>query len=199
LPYNKSKGLGEKAVWDCYKESRLPITVIRPVTLYGPRSKDIVAEVVRLLKKKQMVLINRGQSHAGLLYIDNAVEGIIQAAASTNTIGKAYNLRDESNETWRQYVEALADGLNTAYPSINLSPGLALGLARILEILYSALHIPSRPLLTRHAVYIIFRDQGYSIEKAQRDFGYCSRITFTEGIERTISWINTEEGCSFIG
>ena len=92
LPYNRIKGMGEKFVWDYYKETGLPMTVIRPATIYGPRSKDLVLEIVRLLLKKQMVLINHGDSRAGLLYIDNAVEGIIQAAASPNTVGEAYNL-----------------------------------------------------------------------------------------------------------
>ena len=197
LPYNRSKGLGEKAVWDCYKETGLPITVIRPVTIYGPRSKDIVAEIAELLRKKQMVLINHGQSHAGLLYIDNAVEGIIKAATSPNTIGGAYNLRDESNETWKQYVEALADGLHTQRPSIHLPAGLALSLARALEALYSILHIQSRPLLTRHAVYLMFRDQGYSIRKAKHDFGFQSKVTFAEGINRTVEWLKSKEGRTY--
>jgi nucleoside-diphosphate-sugar epimerase len=198
LPYNRSKGLGEKAVWDCHKETGLPITVIRPVTLYGPRSKDVVAEIACLLQRKQMVLINHGKSNAGLLYVDNAIEGILQAAASPNTIGEAYNLRDESNETWKQYVEALADGLHTPYPSIHLPAGLALGLARALETLYSILHVKSRPLLTRHAVYLMVRDQGYSIKKAQHDFGFQSKVTFAEGINRTIMWLNSEEGRNYI-
>ena len=172
--------------------------MIRPVTIYGPRSKDIVAEIAGLLLKKQMVLINHGHSHAGLLYIDNAVEGIIQAASSPITIGQAYNLRDETDETWKQYVDALADGLNTPRPTINLPAGLALVLARILEGLYSALHIRSRPLLTRHAVYISFRDQGYSIQKAQRDFGFQSKVIFQEGIMRTLAWLKSEEGHRYI-
>ena len=198
LPYNRSKGLGEKAVWKFYDKTGLPITVIRPVTIYGPRSKDIVAEIARLLLKKQMVLINHGHSHAGLLYIDNAVEGIIQAASSPKTIGQAYNLRDETDETWKQYVDALANSLNTPRPTINLPVGLALVLARILEGLYLALHIRSRPLLTRHAVYISFRDQGYSIKKAQRDFGFQSKVTFQEGIIRTLAWLKSEEGHRYI-
>lgn len=198
LPYNRSKGLGEKAAWECYKETGLPITVIRPVTIYGPRSKDIVAEIAGLLLKKQIVLINHGLSHAGLLYVDNAVEGIIQAAESPVTIGQAYNLRDETNETWKQYVESLADGLNVPYPRIQLPASLALAIAKVLEGLYSTFHIQSRPLLTRHAVYICCRDQGYSIDKAKRDFGFQSKVTFEEGITRTLNWLKSEEGQHFI-
>jgi nucleoside-diphosphate-sugar epimerase len=198
LPYNRSKGLGEKAVRDCHRETGLPITIIRPVSLYGPRSKDIVAEIAALLRKRQMVLINHGRSHAGLLYVENAVDGIIHAAASPNTVGKAYNLRDESCETWAQYVDALADGLRTQHPSMHLPAGLALGLARTLEALYSALQVRSRPLLTRHAVYLLFRDQGYPIARAQHDFGFESKVSFAEGIEKTVAWLHSEEGRNFI-
>ena len=198
LPYNRSKGMGEKFVWDYYKDSGLPVTVIRPATIYGPRSKDLVIEIVRLLLKKQMVLINHGKSRAGLLYIDNAVEGIIQAAVSSNTIGKAYNLRDEGDETWEQYVNALADGLHTPHPWMHPPAGLALAIARVFESIYYLLRIRNRPLLTRHATYFSFRDQGYSICKAQQDFGFRSKTTFREGIEQTILWLKSEEGSRFI-
>jgi len=95
-------------------------------------------------------------------------------------------------------VKVLADGLHTPHPSIHLSAGLALGVARVLEALYSLLHIHSRPLLTRHAVYILFRDQGYSIRQAQHDFRFHSKILFAEGIDRTIEWLNSDEGRNFI-
>ena len=86
LPYNRSKVLGEQAVWDCYENTGLPVTIIRPVTIYGPRSKDIVGEIVGLLLKKQMVRINHGKSRAGLLFVDNAVEGITQNALGINNL-----------------------------------------------------------------------------------------------------------------
>lgn len=60
-----------------------------------------------------MVLINKGRSPADLLYVENGVKGIIQAATSPHTVGQAYNLRDETKETWKQYVESLAIGLKT--------------------------------------------------------------------------------------
>jgi len=194
LPYNRSKGLGEKAVWDFYQETGLPVTVIRPVTIYGPRSMSIVVEIASLLLKRQMVLIDGGRRSAGLLYIDNAVEAIRKAALSPQAIGRAYNLRDESNETWSQFVDTFAAGLDVGYPWINLPSWLALGIAHLSEIVYRGMGIRSRPLLTRHATYLLCRDQGYPIEKAQQDFGFCSTISFVEGMKRTLTWLASEEG-----
>ena len=194
LPYNRSKGLGEKAVWDIYQATGMPVSVIRPATIYGPRSLNIVVEIAALLYKKQMALIDGGRVPAGLLHIDNAVGGILQAALSPKTIGQAYNLRDESNETWGQFISALASGMGVDYPRIKLPSKLALGLAHLLEIVYRGMGIPNRPLLTRHATYVFCRNQGYSIEKAKQDFGFRSHVSFDEGMERTLTWLASEDG-----
>ena len=194
LPYNRTKVLGEKAVWDFYKKMGLPITVIRPVTLYGPRSLSIVVEFAAVLLKKQMVLIDGGHIPAGLLYIDNAVEGILQAALSPKTIGQAYNLRDESNETWHQFISALAKGIDVGFPRMTIPSNLALGIAYISEIIYRMMNIKKRPLFSRHVIYFLCRDQGFPIKKAQQDFGYRSKVGFAEGMERTLTWLASEEG-----
>ena len=194
LPYARSKSLGEMAVWEWQSSTGLPVTVIRPVSIYGPRSKDFVTEVAQLLLKRQMVLLDGGDCRAGLLYVDNAAEGIIQAAESPHTVGEAYNLRDDTDETWGRYTEALAEGLGAGLPWIRLSGRVALGLAAASEAVYRTLGIKSRPLLTRHAVYVFIRDQGYSIEKAQRDFGFRSRVSFSEGVKRSVEWFMSELG-----
>jgi nucleoside-diphosphate-sugar epimerase len=194
LPYNRSKGLGEKAVWDFYRRTGIPVSVIRPATIYGPRSLSIVVEIAALLHRKQMAFIDAGEVPAGLLYIDNAVEGILQAALSSRTIGEAYNLRDENNETWRQFIGALASGMGVGHPRINLPGKLALGIAHLLEMVYRVMGSRNRPILTRHATYVFCRNQGYSIKKAQQDFGFRSKINFDEGMERTLTWLASEEG-----
>ncbi|MBP7960328.1 MAG: NAD-dependent epimerase/dehydratase family protein [Caldilineaceae bacterium] len=198
LPYNKSKGMGEQAVWDFGAETGLPFTVIRPVTIYGPRSKDFVVEIANLLADRSMIVVNGGQAVAGLLYIHNAVKGIIDAANSPNTLSKAYNLRDESTETWREYVDALADGLGLPRAKISLPQGMALGVGRLFETLYGGLRLSARPLLTRHAVYLIAVDQAYAIDRAKADFGFRSAVAFPQAMQKTIDWCNSPEGRAVI-
>ena len=194
LPYNRSKGLGEKAVWDIYQRTGMPVTVIRPATIYGPRSMSIKVEIAALLSQKRMGLFSGGRLPAGLLYIDSAVEGILQAGRSPQTVGQAYNLRDEGNESWFQFVSALATGLELGLPSIRIPSQLAMIIANSYEIVYRWLGIQGRPLLTRHAAYILCRNQDYPIKKAQQDFGFRSKVSFEEGMERTLTWLASEEG-----
>ncbi|MGH3415029.1 MAG: NAD-dependent epimerase/dehydratase family protein, partial [Actinocrinis sp.] len=194
LPYNRSKVMGERAVREAAERAGLPLTIVRPVSVYGPRSKDFVIEIANLLLKKQMVYIGGGRVPAGLLYVGNAADAMIAACTSPDTIGRAYNLRDPELTTWREYIEALAGGLGAKPPSVNLPGALATGVATVSEKLYGALRISARPVLTRHAVRLLDRDQSYPIDRAQEDFGLKSEIGFEEGMRLTLGWLDSAEG-----
>jgi nucleoside-diphosphate-sugar epimerase len=194
LPYNRSKVRGELAVREAAERTGLPVTIVRPVSVYGPRSKDFVIEIANLLVHKQMVYIGGGAVPAGLLYVANAVDAMIAACESEVTAGRAYNLRDPELTTWREYIEALADGLGLKRPSFSLPGPLAMGVARTSEALYGALRLKGRPLLTRHAVHLFDRDQSYGIDRAREDFGFKSAVSFEEGMRYTLAWLDSPEG-----
>ncbi|QQM38461.1 type I polyketide synthase [Streptomyces liliifuscus] len=194
LPYNRSKVLGERAVRQAAERTGLPVTVIRPVSVYGPRSKDFVIEIATLLLGRQMVYIRGGAVPAGLVYVGNLVDGMIAACTSDAAVGKAYNLRDPDATTWREYVEALALGLGVKPPAFSLPTPLARGVATVSEKLYGALRVKSRPVLTRHAVHLFDRDQSYAIDRARDDFGFKSEVGFEAGIELTLAWLDSPEG-----
>ena len=194
LPYNRSKLQGERVVRETAERTGVPVTIVRPVSVYGPGSKDFVVEIANLLVSKQMVYIANGEVPAGLLYVDNAVDAMIDAACSAETVGKEYNLRDPGLTTWREYVEALATGLGAKSPSVNLPSALATAIASVSEGVYGLLRIKSRPVLTRHSVRLFDRDQSYGIDRAQRDFGFKSAVDFEEGMARVIEWLDSPEG-----
>ena len=51
-PYGDTKIRAEETVWEYYHQKGLPISVVRPVIIYGPRSTTFVIEIAELLKKK---------------------------------------------------------------------------------------------------------------------------------------------------
>ncbi|MFD3374080.1 aminotransferase class I/II-fold pyridoxal phosphate-dependent enzyme [Streptomyces sp. NPDC058697] len=194
LPYNRSKVLGERAVRQAAERTGLPVTVVRPVSVYGPRSKDFVIEIATLLLSRQMVYIRGGAVPAGLIYVGNLVDGMIAACTSDAAVGKAYNMRDPDPTTWREYVEALARGLGVKPPAFSLPTPVARGVAAVSEKLYGALRVKSRPVLTRHAVHLFDRDQSYAIDRARDDFGFKSEVGFETGVELTLAWLDSPEG-----
>lgn len=185
LPYNRSKALGEALA----RESDLPVTIVRPATIYGPRGKAFTSDIAKLLRQGTMATIDGGRSPGGFCYVDNAAQAMIDAAQSPRTLGQTYNLADGTGVTWRDYVDALARGLGLRPPRIDIPARLAFALARAMETPYRLLPVPGRPMLTRHAVYLLSRNQEYPAAKARRDFGFSPAISFADGVARSVEWL----------
>lgn len=195
LPYNRSKVEGEKVIWNAVKERNLPVTVFRPASVYGPRSMEWVVEISQLMLKKEMVLMNGGVSNAGLIYVGNLTRAMTIAAESPVASGKSYNIRDTGKETWKDFVNGLGECFTEESWSCSKVPApLAYGVGYMSELAYGLLGIKKRPLLTRHAVNLLSRDQGFDITRAQEDLGFESWTSFAEGMEITRQWMRSEEG-----
>jgi nucleoside-diphosphate-sugar epimerase len=191
LAYNRSKGMGESRVWEAARDTGLQVTVVRPATIYGPRGKVFVTDIAKLIRQGRMAVIGGGRVAGGFCYVDNVAEAMVQAATASESIGRAYNLSDGTGATWRQYVDALADGLGCRRPWIDLPVAAAFGLARAMEAPHRWLRVPGRPLLTRHAALLLGRDQEFPIERARREFGFSPEVGFEEGMRRSVEWVST--------
>jgi nucleoside-diphosphate-sugar epimerase len=190
LPYNRTKRLGELAVWEARRSHALPITIVRPATIYGPRGKDFTVEIATMLRQRLMLTIDHGRAPGGFAFVDNVAEAMIAASTASTTLGEAYNLADGTNADWTEYLARFSAALGCPTPWLNLSLANADRLARLLEIPHRLLHLGGRPLLTRHAVLLLGLNQEFPIAKAQRDFGYSPRISLEEGIARSVAWLH---------
>jgi nucleoside-diphosphate-sugar epimerase len=188
LLYNKTKILGEQAVWRVIAEG-LPVTIVRPASIYGPRGTAFVTDIARLLKERTMAYVDRGRAPGGFVYVDDVAEAMIAAAANPATVGEAYNLSSIHQESWRRYCSYLADALGLKKPWLDLPFSFAMGLAAAMEAPQRYLRMPGRPLLTRHAVYLLARNQEYPSLKARDAFGWQPAVSLEEGIARSVAWL----------
>jgi nucleoside-diphosphate-sugar epimerase len=189
LPYNQTKGKAEAVVWKAHQESGLPITIVRPATIYGPRGKDVTEKIATMLRQRLMLSIDTGAAPGGFTYVDTVVQAMLDAAASPHAIGQAYNITGATGATWEQYATLFARQLGVKPPWIDLSFTAAMALARLFETVYRGLPLGGRPLLTRHAVYLLGRNQEFPIAKAKSSFGFSPNISLEEGIDRSVVWL----------
>ena len=188
-PYGDTKIEGEQLVWTYYKKHHLPMTIVRPVNIYGPRSITFVSDIVELLKGGSMIHIGNGGKPAGLAYVTNVVDVILRAADSKHSVGQAYNASDGSDVTWRQYVDRLAKIVGVPSPKIVVPYRLAYLTGWVMEKVYGILPIKGRPLLTRMAAELFGTNQGFPINKARRELGYEPEVDFDEGMHRVEVWL----------
>ena len=123
-------------------------------------------------------------------YVGNVVDVLLLAADSESSLGQAYNVSDGSDVTWPQYVDRLAEMLGVPDSRIMTLPyRLAYSAGWAMEMVYGALRLKGRPLLTRTAVELLGTDQAFSIDKARRELGYEPQVGFEEGMQRVEEWM----------
>jgi nucleoside-diphosphate-sugar epimerase len=187
--YGDTKIEGEQLVWAYHRDHGLPITIVRPVNIYGPRSTSFVLELAELIKGDDMVHIGKKEQPAGLAYVSNVVDMILLAADNECSVGQAYNASDGSDASWRSYMDKLAKIIGVSSPKIVIPYRLAYFAGWAMEKIYGALRIQSRPLLTRMMVELFGTNQGFSIEKARRELGYEPKVGFDEGMSHVETWL----------
>lgn len=170
--------------------------ILRPSTVYGPRSREVVLEIARAIRGGNMVLIDRGRAIAGLCYVENLIDAAMIALRHEHAAGQAFNATDGLDVTWRELADGIAAGLGCPSPRLSMPYGLAAGLGFSLEHGYRALRattrLRTRPLLSRQAVHVMGTDQSFSNRKARELLAWEPRVDFDAGLEATLDWLRAE-------
>ncbi|MFO7696802.1 MAG: NAD(P)-dependent oxidoreductase [Anaerolineae bacterium] len=189
LPYADFRAEAEIAVWEHARRVKLPVTVLRPATVYGPEAPEFVVEVIEQLRRRRVYLVDHGEHVAGLTYVGNLVDAMVLAARAERSAGQSYNVTDGSNVTWAQYLTGLATLAELPPPTVSYSRGRAMLMVGFWERFYALLGRNERPPLTRLMVEMMGVDQRYPIDKARRDFGYRPEVSFERGLRETGDWM----------
>ncbi|HUA75841.1 MAG TPA: aminotransferase class III-fold pyridoxal phosphate-dependent enzyme [Solirubrobacteraceae bacterium] len=174
----------------------LDAVILRPATVYGPGSREVVGEIARAILARNMLLIDGGRAVAGLCYVDNLLDAAMLARRHEAAPGEAFNVSDGLDVTWRQFADGLADGLGCAKVRWSMPYRLASGVGFSLEqgyrLLRRATGLQAAPLLSRQAVQVLGRDQDFCNRKARETLGWEPRVGYAAGMEATLAWLREE-------
>jgi nucleoside-diphosphate-sugar epimerase len=169
--------------------------ILRPATVYGPGSKEVVGEMAKAIRRRQMLMIDGGRAVAGLVYVENVVDAVMLALGD-EAAGEAFNVTDGLDVTWKRFLADIAVGLGCAPPRWSLPYKVAEAMATTLEHGYRAVHrltgLTSPTLLSRQAVNVLGRDQDFSSLRIRETLGWEPRVTYATGLENTLAWLRDE-------
>jgi nucleoside-diphosphate-sugar epimerase len=192
LPHADAQARAELLVWEQARRVQLPVTVLRPTTLYGPGAREFGLDLIERLRQRRMILVEEGACTAGLTYVGNLVDAMLLAAETRQAAGQAYNINDDSDTTWGAYLQALAALAEVPPPRKSYTRSKALLLAWAWEKLYQVTGRTERPPLTRLMVEVMSVDQRYPIAKARRELGYRPRVSIAQGLRAMADWLRRE-------
>ncbi|MFA5892037.1 MAG: NAD-dependent epimerase/dehydratase family protein [Actinomycetota bacterium] len=187
-PYVDSKIAAEDAARTVAAARDLPLTIVRPATIFGPGDKYFVLEIAQYLRAGLVPVVGGGHARPGFAYVENLADVIVQAGTVPAAVGGTYNLHDATGATWREYVSKLADALGYRARRLSLAPRVAGAIAAGMETAWGAFSIRSRPPLTRHAIAILGTEQEFPTQRARRDLEWAPLIDFDQSIARSAEW-----------
>ena len=184
--YQRSKLLGERAVFDFHTRGGSPV-VVRPTRVYGPgilSGANAVTRIVDLYRRGlfRVRLADRG-ARGNYAYVEDVVDGIVRAARHGQP-GAAYTLGGE-NATFDEVLATLATVTGRGTLVLALPLAVARGIGRLAEM---AARFGIRPPITREWVSLFALDWPSSSEAAERDLDYAPR-SLRDGVELTVRWL----------
>jgi len=182
--YGESKLEGEKIV--LRHASQLPITVIRPPAVYGPRDTDVLG-FFKVASKGFRISFGRGESFLSLVYVKDLVEGTIRAGENPKSIGQTYFIADDKVYSWREVFNIMAGVLNKRTIPLKIPRSAVFFLAFISES-FSELLGKSAIFNTQKAREITQRYWGLDVSKAKAELGFSPKYDLERGAAETVKW-----------
>jgi nucleoside-diphosphate-sugar epimerase len=187
--YQETKLMGEQRVWQFHHETGLPVTVIRPISLFGPGDLRML-KLFRLIQKGRFVIVGNGDVLFHPAYVDDVVKGFLLCLNNPKAIGEAFILGGEGYLTLNQLCGLIAEEMGVAAPSFYLPMAPVLGLASLCEKICVPLGI--EPPLHRRRVSFFQNNRAFSIDKAKQLLNFQPEFSLRQGIQATIDWYQKE-------
>ena len=180
--YGKSKLEGERAVFK-YRDS-LPVTILRPPAVYGPRDKDMLV-MFQMMKKG--FFFDLGKCYYSLLYVDDLVQGILLSAENSKAIGKIYFMSDGNIYTGDEIATEISSVLHVKARPVKVPKFVMPFFAAVGEMINKK-GIINRDRIKdfRHTHWIC--DAG----KAREEIGFVPKVGMKEGIRWTADWYRVQ-------
>ena len=183
-PYGVSK-LEAETICQLYA-TKVPIVILRPPAVYGPRDGDIL-EVLRWVNRGIEPVFGTRSKQLSLLYGPELARAIIEATLSERTTGETYYVADPIVYPLTEALAIAAKILARHTIKVRLPSLLLYTIAGISEFATSFSRAPAtlnvekaRDLLQTHWVC--------NPEKFESHTGFRNRVSLDEGLKATISW-----------
>lgn len=187
--YQETKVIAEKRVWEFYRETGLPITVIRPISLFGPGDVRML-KLFRLIQKGRFVIVGDGKVFFHPAYIDDVVRGFQLCLGNEKAVGEAFIVGGEGYLTLNELCQLIAQELGVSPPNLYVPMAPVLALATLCEKVFVPLGL--EPPLHRRRVSFFQNNRAFSINKAKHLLGYQPQFSLEEGIQKTIQWYQAQ-------
>lgn len=192
-PYAQTKAEGDLVVQRLIARAQLPAVVLRPDQIFGPGDTMHFGRIAERLLAGRGIIVGSGKNALPLVYVSDAVQGLLLALDREQAIGQAYNISASRPLTQQQFLQCIADELGVRPPGLHIPYRVLNGVAQVAEWIVPAVPTCARPPLTRLGVGFFGTDNRYLNDKARRELGYLPHVDLVDGVRATVRWLQRRD------
>ncbi|HEY1209352.1 MAG TPA: SDR family oxidoreductase [Terracidiphilus sp.] len=184
--YSRDKIACEERLMKAYREEGFPITIVRPSLTYSDTQIVLAVNswqkswtaVDRMRRGKKLIVPGDGSSLWVVTHNSDFAQGFVGLLGHRQAIGHAFHITSDEVMTWDQYYRITAQ-----------AAGVEARLVHIPSDFISACIPDEVGSLTGDKAASVVFDNG----KIKRFVpGYCAKVPFAEGIQKTIAWFDAD-------
>ncbi|MCK4909391.1 MAG: NAD-dependent epimerase/dehydratase family protein [Planctomycetes bacterium] len=186
--YGLSKLQGERAILKYSAD--LPITIIRPPVVYGPRDRDLFVYFRTINAGVKPIVGPR--KYFSIIYVSDLVAGINQAAESEKAVGRIYFMANQKYYSFEDIGRLVQQALGRKVITLKLTDGLVGFLAACSEGL-SRIQGKTTIFNRQKAREMAQRFWICDTSRARSELNFMTRVSLTEGVKQTADWYRSHD------
>lgn len=185
--YADSKVEAEKTVTE--KAAQINITILRPGFIYGPGERAWMTRLIGNLKAGKVMLIDGGTRQTNVIYVKNLVRAVELSLDNPVAYGQVFNLTDEKTPTKKELFDTICDNLDIPRVTKQVPRAVVKTVCDVVSMIAPVLPEGVKQGLgrfSRAAFRLAAVNQGFSVNKAQKQLKYIGTVPFEQGMQETL-------------
>jgi len=177
--YQYTKLKGEEMARELAPTLDLPVAIVRPAAIYGPR-EDRFLKLAKLIKSGNFIMFGNGEVPYHFIHIDDLCRAFELCAEKDAAVGQTYIIADDHPITLNQIVSIMAAALGVPVPRRRL-PLWVLTVASV-ACEFACKPFGIAPPLHRRRASWFSHVRSFDIAKARRELGYEPQVRIEDGL-----------------
>lgn len=186
--YSRDKIACEERLMQAYRDEGFPVTIVRPSLTYGETQIVLAVNswqkswtaVDRMRRGKKVIVPGDGSSLWVTTHNSDFAVGLVGLLGHRQAIGHAFHITSDEVMTWDQFYRITAEVAGVEAQIVHIAS----------DFLGSCVPDEVGSLTGDKASSVVFDNS-----KIKRFVpGYCAKVPFVQGIQRTIEWFDAEPG-----
>ena len=186
--YARSKRESEELVMAAHAKGRIWATAVRPDVIYGPRDRQFVPRIARILRRGVAPVIGDGRTTLAIVHAANVADGAVRAATTDAAAGRAFNLANDFDVTVRDFYRLGAEGLGRRVRLLSIPQPVARRAFGTVVVALKVLTAGRLSVVSSGSLDFLARDNPFTSDRARRELGWSPSVRPEQGVPDAFRW-----------